>query len=139
MQCSQCKVTGFRELDDEGLCPSCAKAKAESSGKFRGVYRTAEWLAVLAWESTLPDYHSNYVIEAGERPWVTWGDLDEFMATGEDRVRKWAVCVDDKCGGVITPEIADKFRSFLEDLKKRPSPALVEHTGRFHDFDDSDD
>jgi hypothetical protein len=145
MQCAQCKITGFHTLNHEQMCVSCAKAKYEASvrnarkkisisirDQFSALF--VEWFGMSGWENSLPEHHSHYVIDAGDMPWVTWGDLDEYMATGEDRVRKWApVCVDDKCGGIVTPEMADKFRSFINDLKDGSSVALV---GPVHDDDE---
>jgi hypothetical protein len=56
---------------------------------------TGEWLFVLAWESSLPDHCSSCVINYRPKNtpgstwtenywnnlWITWDDLDEYMAT----------------------------------------------------------
>jgi hypothetical protein len=144
MQCKQCETDGFKKLNHEGLCVSCAKAKFEAN--VRAAHKATdfisdaglltprqserfiqlviehqwemmcrEWLLVLAWESTLPDHYSSNVIKSTQKDevWVTWRDLDEFMATGRDPLTKWQ----------ITPEKEEKIRSFLDDkLKGRHAP-----------------
>lgn len=91
-------------------------------------------IAVLNWESDLPDFHSWHVVNLEDSLWTTWGDLDEYMATGVDHVKKWnrIYVGSDKFGGKVTQEMADKFRSFMDEYKKSANSILIE-------ADDSDD